>query len=370
MAWADIQSNEVYLYWGGIRRGMLRDSSGNLWAGYIEGGYNVQRPYIEKSADGGATWGSREDVSGIDDSRFCAMAIDSSDNIFVLYELDGTGIYVRKRSSGGGWSSPVFLTNDTNKGGIAIVVDSNDDIYVGILDGAGPDYFRLYKSTDGGLSFPLKASPLTQASSEAMGLAIGPTDNVHVVFGELYNRSTDGGTTWDGSEDTGMGPSESCTIVIDASDKPHVLKDDGHIKKIYYTNKVGASWSEILLADTGVTGEWEIFATLMMDRAGTLFALWCSGTYQESIAMRYSSNNGTTWSAKFHVYQGLVSGFELAWYPYSMSSIWPQIVGVSTNMMATGWNCIFWSNNWDTGVDSIKVNVGAVPLEGDSCFVA
>ena len=348
----------AYLRWEGLRRGLVRDSNGNLWAGYCKGGYNVQRPYIKKSTDNGVTWGSEEDVSGVDDSWFSAMCIDSNDSIFVLYTIDNDGSYVRKRTSGGSWQTPVKL--DSAEDCYAMAVDSNDNLYA-IVDEVidSVDYLRLYKSINNGSSWSLKSTPLSDESGYAMDIAIDSNDDVHVVLSDHYRKSTDGGASWGNSEDTGHDVAGGISLLIDGNDIPHILKDWGNGNEIRYVNRIGGSWTgETKLADDVWSGGYELFITLCIDRAGTLYALWCSGIYQESIALRVSFNNGLSWYPKTYVYYGEQTNYEQVWYPYSMNSIWPKISGVSTNLMVEGWNCVMWNENWDTNDEFIKYGSG------------
>lgn len=374
MAWYNIQDNSVYLNWGGVRRGIVRASNGDLWAGYCEelGGYITDRAYVEKSTDDGVTWGSKYDVSGEDKSYFVAMCIDSNDNIFVLWDGSG-GTYCRKRSPEGSWSSSVLISASYYS--VAIVIDSNDNIYAVLIDAnAGPalDYVKLYKSNNGGLSFSLKATPLSVVTGYTADIAIGPTDNIHVVQDNKYRMSEDGGSSWNAIETMSVPwAGDGISIVIDALDVPHVLVDWGNGNKIQYNNRRGGSWSDVItLADVGISGEWEIFCTLSIDRAGILYAVWCGGLCQENISMRYSNDGGYNWSAEIQLYEGIKTWEEQVWYPNSMNSIYPKIAGISTNLRASGWNCVMYDNNWDVDWNKIKYSSGIIAIEDDYAFVA
>lgn len=373
MAWYDIQSDppDVWLYWGGVRRGLVKSSNGDLFAGYTQAtdGYGTERAFIEKSTNEGTSWDFREDVSGADGFDFIAMCIDSNDNIFVLYE-DGTNIKTRKRSSGGVWSFPIIVASDGE--GIAIVVDSNDDLYV-IIDymSASVDYLRLYKSTNNGSSWFLKSTPLSDESGYAMDIAIDSNDGVHIVLNDHYRKSTNGGTSWGISEDTGSEVGDGLSIVIDNSNIPHLLKDYGNGNIIRYVSRISGSWAnEIILATFAISGGWEIFCTLCRDQRGILYAMWCGGLYQENISMRYSCNRGYSWSPEIQLYEGIKTNREQVWYPYSMSSIWPKISGISFNIMASGWNCVMYDDNWEADWSKIKYSSGIIAIEEDFAFVA
>ncbi len=188
------------------------------------------------SSDGGTTWGGVDlplppPLSGTHDTRFGSdptLAFDSSGNLFYGYivvffgggtGVDGTEVAVA-RSSDGGQTYPAvnffsfetgtdhfndkpMITADTNTGS-----PFRDNVYMAWDAAAGGSTgggVRLARSSDHGATFTVTRADSASGPGRAIGAVpfVGPQGDVYVAWNDFkdnriaFNRSFDGGVTWD-----------------------------------------------------------------------------------------------------------------------------------------------------------------------------
>jgi hypothetical protein len=166
--------------------------------------------FHKKSTDGGASWSTKRLTWNGGFSWFPAIAFDSSDGIHVIYQDSSTGnyeIYYKKSTNGGvTWSSNKRLTwtpgSSYNK---AIAIDSSDHIHV-FFEDKTPGKFEIYhkKSTDGGNTWTTQRLTWTSEDSRYPDVAIDSADHIHLVLRNgptgnykiHYKKSTNGGSSW------------------------------------------------------------------------------------------------------------------------------------------------------------------------------
>jgi hypothetical protein len=179
------------------------DTSGNLhvvWGDDTPGNYAV---YYKKSTDGGGTWTPAKRLSLTSgNSAGPAIAVDSSDNLHVVwwdYTPGNYAVYYKKSTDGGGTWTPAKRLSLTsgNSAGPAIAVDSSDNLHVVWQDDTPGNYEIYYrKSTDGGTTWsPGMRLTWTSGESYSPCIAVDYFSNLHVVWvdstpgiGQIYYK--------------------------------------------------------------------------------------------------------------------------------------------------------------------------------------
>jgi len=187
------------------------------------------------------------------DSMYPAVAVDSSDHIHVVWN-DGTPsnaelFYKKSTNEGVAWSSSKRLTwNSGDSYNPAIAADSNDNIYL-IWNDITSGFYEIYykKSSDSGMTWG-SSKRLTWNSSNSItpSIVVDTSDTIHLVWEDYaagnheiyYKRSTNGGATWGNSDRLTWNPgfSWSAVIAVDLSNTIHVVwydKTSGN-SEIYY----------------------------------------------------------------------------------------------------------------------------------------
>jgi BNR repeat-containing family member len=235
------------------------DSSDNLhvvWWDYTPGNCEI---FYKRSSDVGVTWTpSRRLTWTSGDSRSPAIAVDSQDNLHVVWNDDTPGnneIYYRKSTDGGStwWVTSRRLTWTSGySAGPAIAVDSFGNLYVLWHDDTLGKYTVYYiKSEDGGGTWtPAKRLSLTSGNSACPAIVVDSSGNLHVVWNDdmpgnaeiYYKKSTDGGTTWTADKRITWtsGYSAGPAIAVDTFGNLHVVWEDSTpgIRQIYYKKYV------------------------------------------------------------------------------------------------------------------------------------
>jgi hypothetical protein len=186
-----------------------------------------------KSTDGGRTWsGPRIVHAGFDDKQWAAGDTNPASpyhgNVYVVWDLETGGLgFSRTKDHGATWIGPgaqpsgTSITSEIGFGEINVATDDNGAIYVfGLGSDNNKAAIKFVKSTDGGETFsPAKvlASGITPVPGQLPGgkfrLETMPTgccgsmkhivcawpdyrDGVARIY---YNRSNNGGNSWQGS---------------------------------------------------------------------------------------------------------------------------------------------------------------------------
>ena len=224
----------------------------------------------KRSTDGGLNWLKFKRLTwNTGDSTNPSLAIDSSDNVHVLWMDSSSGnreIYYRKSTTGGAtWSATKrFTWNSGSSMKPAIAIDTSNNIHVVWNDDSLMDPSILYKkSTNGGSSWsPYKVVSSSWPGDKNPDIAVDSGNNIHVVWDSYmwgkayweavcYKKSTDGGSTWSSREILGDPPRESSfpKIAIDSGNNIHVVFQSNHYAysnyEILYTQSTnaGVSWS-------------------------------------------------------------------------------------------------------------------------------
>jgi hypothetical protein len=113
------------------------------------------------------------------------MAIDSNDDIHIVYIDSGTNDDVYYVKYDGSWSTPLQLQSLTDPSDPRIVVDSSDNLHVTYVETSGTDLIRYVKYTKG---TGLWGSPatVTASPSSSFGTSLGCdiSDNLYLVYSD------------------------------------------------------------------------------------------------------------------------------------------------------------------------------------------
>jgi len=212
-----------------------------LWADYTPGNWEI---YHKKSTDGGQSWsGAKRLTWNLAESTGPAIGIDTSDHIHAVWYDRTTGnheIYYRRSTDGGvNWSGTKRLTwNSGNSVSPSITIDSADTIHIVWHDRTSGNYEILYrKSADGGVNWSAtKRLTWNPGNSYSPRIGVDSSDRLHVVWydgspGDMeifYKKSTNGGSSWGGSQRLTWNPGGSYhpAVALDSSSNIHIVWDD------------------------------------------------------------------------------------------------------------------------------------------------
>ena len=164
---------------------LAQSADGGLIARVGTGGSNGQDGGY--STDGGATWTPFTNPAGL--SSGGGYVAVSADGGTVLWSAgDGTGVY-RSTDDGRSWTDVTGLA-----AGLHPVADPRDPSVFYALD---PNAGTVYRSTDGGATFTVRAAGLPQGGNEQLQATPGTSGDLWLsaLDSGLYH-STDGGATW------------------------------------------------------------------------------------------------------------------------------------------------------------------------------
>jgi hypothetical protein len=197
---------------GSFSPAIIVDSGNNLhvvWTDTTPGNYDI---FYSKSTDGGATWSAAVDVSNTSgESQYSAIAIDSGNNLHVVWRDDTPGNYETfySKSTDGGvtWSAAVNISNDSGHSYYPAIAIDSGTIHIAWEDDTGQS-----------------GGPLPPAPAE--------------IF---YSKSTDGGVTWSAAVNisNNSGYSGNPAIATDSGNTLHAIWQDdtpGNYEILYSGN--------------------------------------------------------------------------------------------------------------------------------------
>src|SRR5882762_5174706 len=203
------------------------DSAGNINVSWIEGNNGPVQVIFSRSSDGGATFTAPKVISDLYEViGDLQMALDSKGNISAVW---GTGpyenIHLSRSSDGGATFSRTTITNNTGYNGPQaprIAIDSSDNINV-VWNDSGDIFFS--RSSDGGATFSTPQNLSNDLRVSAARIATDPSGNINVVWQDttpgyyavFFSHSTDGGATFSTPQNLSNNPagSSSPRIAVD-----------------------------------------------------------------------------------------------------------------------------------------------------------
>jgi hypothetical protein len=294
------------------------DSQDNIYVVWEEdtSETEVYEIFLKKSTDGGTTWTKKQLTWNSVDSWNPKIAIDSQDNIYVVWYGETPGdreIFLKKSMNGGSsWTQKRLTWNSGDSMNPSIAIDSQDNIYVVWTDATpGNREIFLKKSTNGGTSWAKKRLTWNSGNSWNPSIAIDSQDNIYVVWDDdtpgdyeiLMKKSMNGGTTWTQKRLTwNSGDSRFPSITIDSkdniyvvweNDKPNLFNTEIFLKK---STNGGTSWTQKRLTRT-FDGSWN--PKIAIDSKDNIYVVWDDWTPGNGeIFLKKSTNGGTSWTQK------------------------------------------------------------------------
>ncbi len=227
--------------------------------------FSITEIYYKRSTDGGTTWGAARRLTWTSgQSEMPAIAVDSADAIHVVWQDSTPGnweIYYKRSTDGGTtWGSIQRLAWTAGES-LFPAIDSSGSVHVVWEDGTPGNYEVYFRSSaDGGATWnPTKRLTWTPAGSFGPDIAIGASDQIHVVWSDdnpgndeiFYKRSTDGGATWSAARRLTWTSNGSFkpAIAIHSTGQIHIAwyNETPDYGEIYYKRSAdgGTTWNPI-----------------------------------------------------------------------------------------------------------------------------
>jgi len=243
------------------QRKLARTSDGYLHRVYTKWDGSSYRVYYGKSTDDGSTWTESVLTDAGVNSTHPTIAVDSEDNIWVVYEREGGGIKYRVYQ-GTSWGSEQTLSTDAGEAP-ALAVDASDNVHVvwmANLSGTYKVRYSYYDGADWNDTINITASTEDQ---KYPSIAIDPY-SIHVVWQEYdttnsswnikYRRYQSG---WDevfNITNQPHGHNTHPSIAVDLNNNAHIVwEDTSHEIKYRRYDYSTSSWGSIeTVCDGGI----------------------------------------------------------------------------------------------------------------------
>jgi hypothetical protein len=242
------------------------DSAGKLhalWSDARLGSYS--KIYYANSTDNGTTWSANVGVNatGSGSQVNPGIAVDSSNNIYAIWEDTRSGYHIyMSKSTNGGTSFGASAKLDSSSSAArnpTICVAANDNLSVAWQDSRNSNWdIFLVTSTDSGSNFgsEINATKDTSSSSQTLPrLAADSKSNINLVWNDnrytnntVFWSTTTDGKTFSGTPvndtDTGLTSAQAASIAVDSGDIARIVWQDKRpgsgYARIYYSELTSA----------------------------------------------------------------------------------------------------------------------------------
>lgn len=229
-----------------------------VWHDQEPGSYEI---FYSMSMDGGSTWLPPAIISGAPGSYAAAIAIDSEDNLHVVWQHIISGkyeIYYATKPSGDPWSTAVNVSHNSGDSYYpAIATDNSNNLHVVWEDLTPGNYEILYSiSEDGGLTWSTSVNISNNEDSSVFpDIATDSNNGLHVVWSdwtpgnlEIYYASKPSGGSWSTPENISNSEHDSNTPAIAI---------DNHIRnlRVVWSEQVDLTRLEIMYASAPLPEE-------------------------------------------------------------------------------------------------------------------
>jgi hypothetical protein len=283
-----VQGSNVYVVW-------LQANSGG----------DQHDVYFRRSADNGATWGPKVNISTDGNSRPDALAVSGS-FVYILFSSDESILFRRSSNNGQSFGS---ITTLGSAEGVPTMATSGSHVYVGWgTDDAYP-LFR-HSSNNGGTWESAVELPGAGYGVENFGIA-ATGSYVYAVWLDVvgcggedsieFARSTDNGATWDGTTMAGCSEFVSSPLMAVSGSKIFVLYAEGGDIHIIRSTDNGATWnSETNLSNNPGSSRFNSIAI----QGSNVYVIWTqlnAGGTLADIFLKRSTDSGATWKSSKNV---------------------------------------------------------------------
>jgi len=284
---------QATVYWGG---------SANIWTDNI---------YIHrwKGTNSWNSWSTEETepiVGGITQYNSQRKLVRTSDNylhrVYTKYDGSNYRIYYAKSTDGGStWTESVLTEPGTDCKNPAIASDSEDNLWVVYEKYNDGIKYKKYN----GLSWENEQDVSSGDWGHVPAIAVDSNDNIHVVWYTAYGMyliryKTYNGTTWETTQEIRTGNSNTNpqypSIAIDTNNYIHVVWQEKNTTTNTYNIKhrmYTSSWQLIHNITTGETYNQE-YPCIATDTSGNAWIVWQTQDHKIK-AIEYKSDG--TWSS-------------------------------------------------------------------------
>jgi hypothetical protein len=309
----------------------------------------------------GATWTTKRLTWNSGDSDRPSVAVDSLENIHIVWEDESSGnkeIYYKKGSNGGSsWTTKRLTWNNGESSHPFIAVESNDHIFV-VWEDDSPGNFEIYfkKSTDGGATWTTKRLTWNSDYSKNPCIAVDSGDNIYLVWHDsskgnneiFFKKSINGGSTWITKRLTwNLGLSNYPSAAAYSTGNIYVVwrETTPGNEEIFFKKSTngGTSWTTQRL--TWNSGR-SLNPDIALDSNGNIHVTWYDDTPGDyEIFYKKSTDNGTNWMTKRLTWNDSFSeGSKIA------TDSTDAVYIVWEDFSPSNWN-IYYKNSTDGGVN-------------------
>ena len=349
--WGSVETEEIHtevsITQHNTQRKLAHTSEGYLHRVYTKFDGSNYRVYYAKTTDGGSIW--TETVltgTGVNNTH-PAIASDSEDNLWVVYEREEGGIRYRKYE-GINWQSEEIIGGGFWGLEPVVAIDSSDNVHVAWYTDLGA-YMLRYREYNG-TAWETIENVKTNYFPKHPSIAIDTNNYVHVVWQERnpttntqnikHRKKT---SMWQPIYDIASGEPYDQTypcIATDLSGNAHIVweTEDHQIKSIKY--KSDGSWEAIKTVHDGGIYE-QRNPSVSVYSNNYLYATWYgkTATYNENYIIRRSYKTTGNWYSPSDILHP--TGKDVV-YPNSISALYPVICGdCYLNIPLTGYSFIY-----------------------------
>lgn len=266
-------------------------SDDNVYVVYYRNTAGDSQIFMCKSHDNGQTFSNEIQITTAIRNAITPMITADGDDVYVVYEdrdVDWTyQIYLlHSDDAGNTWSDPVQISDPTYHSRWARIEVDNDMLYAVWNANVGDDY-----------------------------------DDLDIFF----SKSADQGSTWSDPINISNNMAYNARLALAAIDDDIYIASSAKIDGIqtdimfYQSYDQGETWTDgVNLADNpGTSSRPDLFVTSSTNSQNRVYLIWSDRTYAPDYQayLRYSYDNGTTWSDNVLVSQE------------TGDAIWPQMIG-------------------------------------------